>query len=448
MKILITSDWNTEAINGVVTSINNLMYGLRARGHEVKLLALSSDHQTRITEDGWEVASLPADFVYPDARLRVGLMNKIYDKVIEWGPDIVHSQCEFSTFLMAHHIAHECDIPVVHTYHTVYEDYTHYIGFKPIKTIRNMSHIPSIGMHKKVATKAVAEFSKTISRFCQAMIAPTEKVKDLLLGYNSKCPVFVVPSGITLENFRQELSEEERKQLRDKFNIKDDEIVALFLGRVAKEKNINEVMKYISSRNENVKLLVVGDGPELDNLKKLADKMEISDRVTFAGMADPSEVWKYYQLGDFFTSASTSETQGLTYIEALSSGLPLLCRKDPCLDDVVLEGENGCLFTDENEFYSGMDRVLEIIGEEGYDRTAIGRSAEKFSRESFATSLESIYLDTVRKYTEEKEKINRAENLKLLIAKVNEYLPVDIFGRFITTEENAADVESEEEDKR
>ena len=133
MKILITSDWNTDAINGVVTSINNLMYGLRARGHEVKLLALSSDHQTRITDDGWEVASLPADFVYPEARVRVGLMNKIYDKVIEWRPDIVHSQCEFSTFLMAHHIAHECDIPIVHTYHTVYEDYTHYIGFKKLK---------------------------------------------------------------------------------------------------------------------------------------------------------------------------------------------------------------------------------------------------------------------------------------------------------------------------
>ena len=119
MKILITSDWNTDAINGVVTSINNLMYGLRARGHEVKLLELSSNHQTRITDDGWEVASLPADFVYPEARVRVGLMNKIYDKVIEWGPDIVHSQCEFSTFLMAHHIAHECDIPIVHTYHGI-----------------------------------------------------------------------------------------------------------------------------------------------------------------------------------------------------------------------------------------------------------------------------------------------------------------------------------------
>ncbi|MDO4188646.1 MAG: glycosyltransferase [Lachnospiraceae bacterium] len=439
MKILITSDWNTDAINGVVTSINNLMYGLRARGHEVKLLALSSSHQTRITEDGWEVASLPADFVYPEARLRVGLMTKIYDKVIEWGPDIVHSQCEFSTFLMAHHIAHECDIPIVHTYHTVYEDYTHYIGFKHIK---NLKYIPGRKLNKKVATKAVAEFSKTISRFCQGMIAPTEKVKDLLLGYDSKCPVFVVPSGITLENFRQTLSDDEKANLRNKYEISDDEIVALFLGRVAKEKNINEVMKYISSRDENVKLLVVGDGPELENLKKLATKMDINDRVKFVGMADPKDVWKYYQLGDFFTSASTSETQGLTYIEALSSGLPLLCRKDPCLDDVVEEGENGCLFTNEDEFYSGMDRVLEILNSDGYDRKLIGQSAEKFSRESFARTLETIYLDTLNRYKEEKEKINRAENLKLLIHKVNEYLQLDLLGRLGGSEdENNSDNE-------
>ena len=253
MKILITSDWNTDAINGVVTSINNLMYGLRARGHEVKLLALSSDHQTRITDDGWEVASLPADFVYPEARVRVGLMNKIYDKVIEWRPDIVHSQCEFSTFLMAHHIAHECDIPIVHTYHTVYEDYTHYIGFKKLKFNKNGERV----LHKKVATKAVAEFSKTISRFCEAIIAPTDKVKELLLSYNSKCPVFVVPSGIALEKFRQKLSIEERSALRKEYGINDDEKLALFLGRVAKEKNINEIIKYISDDTDGTKLLVV-----------------------------------------------------------------------------------------------------------------------------------------------------------------------------------------------
>lgn len=436
MKILITSDWNTYAVNGVVTSIKNLMYGLRARGHEVKLLALSSTHETKITEDGWEVASLPANVVYPDARVRVGLMNRVYDKVIEWGPDIVHSQCEFSTFIMAHHIAHECDIPVVHTYHTVYEDYTHYFGLK---------HLPGPGkyVHKKVATKAVAEFSKTISRFCQAMIAPTEKVKELLMGYDSKCPIFVVPSGISLENFRQILPEDEKKALKSKYGINDTDIVALFLGRAAKEKNIDEVVTYISKCPDQIKFLIVGDGPALDDVKKVASKLNADDKVIFAGMADPKDVWKYYQLGDFFTSASTSETQGLTYIEALSSGLPLLCRKDPCLNDVVMEGENGYLFTDEDEFNDGLSKVLEMIRTSGYDRQEIGKTADKFSRECFVASLEGIYIDTINRFGQSKDRIDMAENFKQLIIKVNEYLPGDILAHLSFNRDD--DIEDTEE---
>ena len=418
MKILITSDWNTEAINGVVTSVKNLIYGLRARGHEVKILALSSSHQTKVTEDGWEVASLPANVVYPDARVRVGLMNRVYDKVIEWGPDIVHSQCEFSTFIMAHHIAHECDVPIVHTYHTVYEDYTHYFV--------TGKHLPAGEQRIHLAKKAVAEFSKTISRFCDSMIAPTEKVKDLLEGYNSKCPVFVVPSGITLENFRQKLSLEKKQELKDKYGIKDGEIVAIFLGRVAKEKNIDEIIKYIADRDENVRLLVVGDGPYFDTLINLDDTKAAGDKVIFAGMAEPNDVWMYYQLGDFFTSASTSETQGLTYIEALSSGLPLICRQDPCLDDVVEEGVNGCLFTNEKEFNQGMDKILEIINAADYDRNKIASSADKFSRECFAASLEKIYLDSIQRFEDKKDKSVLAESFKQIIAKLHENFPGDM----------------------
>lgn len=444
MRILITSDWNTCAINGVSTSIKNLMYGLRARGHEVKLLCLSSDHKTQVTEDGWEVASLPADVVYPGARVRAGLMNNTYDKVIEWGPDIVHSQCEMSTFVMARHIAHECGIPIVHTYHTVYEDYTHYV----VKG----NHLPAVEQRRKAAKKVVAEFSKLISMFCCGMVAPTEKVKLLLEGYDCKCPLYVVPSGISLDDFRQNLPEDERKELRKKFGIKDDEIIALYLGRAAKEKNIDEIIKYISSAHDKVKLLVVGGGPALDGLKGFAKANGYDEKVIFAGMVDPSDVWKYYQLGDFFTSASTSETQGLTYIEALSSGLPLLCRKDPCLDDVVIENENGCLFENEEEYMKGLKKVLSMVKDDEYDRHRIAKTADKFSKECFAASLESIYLDTFDYY----RKKNRAASDKMREVgiriteltrehwnRVRNHEIFDIFSAYINDENS--DSESDEE---
>lgn len=409
MKILITSDWNTYAINGVAASIKNLMYGLRARGHEVKLLTLSSDRETRITEDGWEVASLPANVVYPGARVRVGLMNKIYDKVIEWAPDIIHSQCEMSTFVMAHHVAHECDVPIVHTYHTVYEDYTHYV-------VKNV--FLSGRRRNQMAKQAVAEFTKIISMLCDGMIAPTQKVKTILEGYECKCPLYVVPSGITLDTFRQHLSDDERIRLRKQYEIADDELIALYLGRIAEEKNIDEIIKYISSSDEKIKLVIVGGGPKLDNLIKKAEKLKAMERVVFVGMIDPVDVWKYYQLADFFTSASTSETQGLTYIEALSSGLPLLCRKDPCLDDVVIENTNGCLFENEEEFMAGLKKIISIVKDVDYSRKEIAKTADKFSKEYFASSAEAIYLDTLDSYSKKGE--SARENVKALMLKINE----------------------------
>lgn len=391
MKILITSDWNTYAINGVVTSIKNLVYELKARGHEVKTLTLSSTHETKVSDDGWEVASFPAGKVYPGARVRVGLMNKIYDKIIEWGPDIIHSQCEMSTFVMAHHLSKECMVPIVHTYHTVYEDYTHYV----VKDI-----IPGMNHVDNIAKAAVSEFSKIVSSQCVAMIAPTEKVKDLLSGYDCKCPLYVVPTGIDLKNYRKTLDENERKHLRQKYGIKDDELIALFLGRVAEEKNLDEVMKMISvyKGDKKIKLLIAGDGPYFDKAVKNSKKLNVDDKVIFAGMIEPENVWKYYQLGDFFVSASTSETQGLTYIEALSTGLPLLCKKDDCLLDVIVQKENGYMFENESEFMEGLDFTIDLISKDDYDRDSLGKTADKFSREIFGRTIEDIYFDALNNY--------------------------------------------------
>lgn len=411
MKVLITSDWNTYAINGVATSIKNLMFGLRARGHEVKLLTLSSNYESRVTQDGWEVASLPASIVYPGARVRVGLMTKTYDKIIEWGPDIIHSQCELSTFVMAHHIAHECAVPIVHTYHTVYEDYTHYVtqGIKlPIKP------------KEQTAKHVVAEFSRAISSLCHGMIAPTEKVKSLLMRYECSCPLYVVPSGISTNKFRQKLAESDRIKLCERFDIKEGEIVAIYLGRIAEEKNIDELIDYIAKSAQNIKLLIVGGGPKLDEIKSYVEDKGLADRVKFSGMVEPQEVWKYYALADFFTSASTSETQGLTYIEALSSGLLLLCRKDDCLDGVIIPGENGYMFENESEYSAGLHKIIQKLRVSGYDRNETAKTADKFSIENFAFSVEEIYYNTLDEYASHRERSSK-ENIKALVNKVYDY---------------------------
>ena len=101
MKVLITTDWYKPAINGVVTSVCNLREELQQRGHEVKILTLSRTARSYEEEGVIYMGSVNAGYIYPGARLRVSPGRELYRGIIEWNPDIVHSQCEFSTFFMA-----------------------------------------------------------------------------------------------------------------------------------------------------------------------------------------------------------------------------------------------------------------------------------------------------------------------------------------------------------
>lgn len=225
MKVLITTDWYKPAINGVVTSVCNLREELQQRGHEVKILTLSRTAHSYEEEGVIYMGSVNAGYIYPGARLRVSPGRELYCRIIEWQPDIVHSQCEFSTFFMAKRIAEECKIPLVHTYHTVYEDYTHY--FSP---------------YKKWGRDMVQFLTRRISEKVDSMIAPSTKIETLLKGYKIQCPVSVIPSGIDLEKYAAQSRTGVREQIRRKYGIAKETTVLLYVGRLAKEKNLEELL--------------------------------------------------------------------------------------------------------------------------------------------------------------------------------------------------------------
>lgn len=181
---------------------------------------------------------------------------------------------------------------------------------------------------------------------------------------------------------------------RRALGISDDDQVLLNLGRLGGEKNLGELLEYFAEarqENENLKFLIVGDGPAKEDLEKQAKKLGIAEYVIFTGMVDPSEVQNYYQLGDVFVSASTSETQGLTYIEAAANGLPLLCRQDDCLADVLQEGENGYEYTSAEEFLNAIDAVMH----DPEWRSAASKRSEEiaagFDKKAFGEAIENIY---------------------------------------------------------
>lgn len=377
MKILITTDLYTTSTNGVVTSVRNLYEELKEKGHDVRILTLSEGKESYKENHVYYIKSASLGFIYPDVRMPLSYRSGLIQELIDWKPDVVHSQCEFFSFQFAKRIAKLTGAPIVHTYHTLYEQYVTYV-------------VPS----KFIGKQVVRQFSRYRLKKVAKVIAPTSKVEDALRGYGVTADIAVVPSGISLEQHQHRLSEEERVKKRRELGIPQNNNVLLNLGRLGTEKNLGELLVFFAEAlkfDPYLTFMIVGDGPDKENLENQARELGISKNVIFTGMVNPEDVQNYYQLADVFVNASTSETQGLTYIEAAANGLPLLCRKDPCLDDVLQDGVNGYEYTCREEFEEYLN---DILMNAEWRKTASEQSekiAESFGKEHFVESVETIY---------------------------------------------------------
>ena len=383
MKVLITTDLYTTETNGVVTSIKNLKEALTERGHEVRVLTVSENRESYTKgDDEYYIKSLSLEWVYPNVRMPYSYHNDIIKEIIEWKPDIIHSQCEIFSMRFAKIIARKTKAPIVHTYHTMYEDYVGYV-------------IP----FERLGKWAVKFLSNKLLNKVSIVVAPTRKVENMLKEYGLKKELHVVPTGISLDKHRETMEDEERLARRRALGIADDEFVLISLGRLGNEKNTEELINFfanVQKKHPNTRLLIVGDGPNRANLEKMTLELGLKEKIIFTGMVEPAEVQKYYKLGDLYVSASTSETQGLTYAEAAANKLPLLCREDPVLKDVIVNGQNGYEYTNEDDF----ERSLEFIINNPEWRTKAGVEsniiADSFDKHTFAESIEELYKSLVQ----------------------------------------------------
>ena len=359
-KILITTDWYEPTINGVVTSVVTLKEQLKKLGCEVCIATPSPDGRGRRTGDVFYLPSVSASRIYPGARASL-LSGAYVSQLISWGPDLIHSQCEFSSFLTAKRIAGALGIPIVHTYHTVYEDYTHYF---------------SAG--RPWGKRAAALFSRFVLERTDRVIVPTKKVERLLLEYGVDRPIEVIPTGIRTERFALPGGgQEERRRIRESLGIKKGRTVLLALGRLAKEKNLEELILFFDAMDEpETELVIAGDGPEREALTALAGRQKSRERIHFAGRIPFEETPALYHAADLFVCASQSETLGITYLEALSCGLPVVCRKDACVEGIVRDGQNGYTYESQEEFAA----FCRLLAADGERRRRFGASALETGR--------------------------------------------------------------------
>ncbi|BCJ93000.1 glycosyl transferase family 1 [Anaerocolumna cellulosilytica] len=385
MNIGLFTETYYPEINGVATSVYMLKRELEEIGHTVYVFTTTTPGAPEYEHNVFRVPSLPCILI-TERRIGLFYQQKLASLIKKLNLDIIHTHTEFSLGIFGRIMAKELKIPMIHTYHTIYEDYTHYVThFKPLD---------------KRAKAFVRVFTKICCNTVEQVIVPTDKVKELLLQYSVSKDISVIPTGVDLKKFNPELyTPEEVLQARYECGIGKEDKVLLYIGRISKEKNIAEIIEampdYMHTRPE-IRFLIIGGGPEMERLKNRTVEMGLADRILFAGPKPWDKIGLYYQIGDVFVSASRSETQGLTYIEAMAAGLPVVARQDKCLDDILINGHNGYDFTNKEELIKGLDKILLSTDDIPYSENAIAKM-RKFSTEEFARNVQKVYEEVMRR---------------------------------------------------
>lgn len=383
MRIAIFSDTYTPDINGVATSTKILKDELINHGHEVLVvtseLPSESDYEDDPNDNILRVPGLEIQALYGYRACNI-YSFKGMKEIKSMNIEVIHVQTEFGIGIFGRIVGEALNIPVVYTYHTMWADYSHYVN--PI----NSTAIDGL------IKKAITRISKFYGDKSAELIVPSIKTKEALEKYGLHKNMHIIPTGLELDKFDPKNKDDKLiNQIKEKYGIKDQFIVT-FLGRIAKEKSIDvliDAMKEIVKENDNILCLIVGGGPYLDELKELVKDDQIEKYIIFTGPKLSQEVPSYYHLSNVFVSASVTETQGLTYIEAMASGIPAVARYDQNLENVIIDGVNGYFFKETNELVSILLNMMNS------DCSKMAREAYlhamKFSSEVFYEKVIDVY---------------------------------------------------------
>ena len=349
MRIGLFTDTYPPHINGVATSVSMLESALRKKGHTVYIITVNPDNLS-YNFDNDKIIRIPGipTGIY-DYRLSGIYPIKAANKIRQLNLDIIHSHTEFGIGLFARIMAKQLDIPLVHTYHTMYEDYVHYI---------------TKGFFDKSSKKLVEHLTKFYcDKTTTELIVPTKKTYDLFKEkYKYDRNVHIIPTGIEIERFYKEnVNIDKVSVLKNKLNITDNDFVILFVGRIATEKSIDFLIKNqvnLVKKNKNCKLIIVGSGPDLEELENLSKKLKMDNNIIFTGKVPWNEVSLYYNLANVFTTASHTETQGLTVIEAMAANLPVVALNDEAFNTTIINDLNGYLFNDKKDYCKYMEKLM------------------------------------------------------------------------------------------
>lgn len=314
MRILMISDVYFPRINGVSTSIETFRAGLDKENVSVTLIAPDYEGATKAprTHDDGRIVRLPARAIPfdPEDRLMHGAHLRRLEQTLQGQDfDLIHIQTPFAAHYTGLRLAKQLRIPCIATYHTHFEEYFHH--YLPV-------------MPRPLARGITRRLARSQCNTLDAVIVPSSAMQTALRNYGVTKPLHILPTGIPLAQFGAAPDND----FRQRHHLPTDRPLALFVGRVAHEKNLHfllEAMQHALSLNPALALVIAGEGPALGSLKKAAARLGIAKDVFFLGYLDrQEELPRCYAAADLFAFPSVTETQGLVLLEAMAAGLPVL----------------------------------------------------------------------------------------------------------------------------
>ncbi len=376
MKILITTEFYLPFICGITTAVLNQRQVLKSSGHEVRILTVSKDNHSYY-ENGVYYIRQNIPQLYKDSYATLAFSDGLLDEVYEWRPDIVHAQNEFITFIFAKKIARKCRIPLILTCHTDYPAYgIHFMKSQRIWIFLTKTFVPKI-------------IRKTNAILCSSV-----KIHDLLQSYDVIPPILNIRLGLDLSGFHRKLSAEERVRMTKQIGFCRENLVFISVCRLSREKSVAtciSIFKKIHERFPDTVFLIVGEGTDRQYLESYAKQLGVEDSVYFTGLIPSDVIWKYYSLADIFLNASESETQGLTFLESIASGVPVVCKDNPVNKNFLIPDVNGKSYKTEDECVELCVQLLKDKSKLQQMKLLSPDSVKAFSLEYFSENLNSLY---------------------------------------------------------
>ena len=385
MRALFISDVYFPRVNGVSTSIRTFRADLGNCGVETHLVAPS--YFTEPAEQDWNVVRVPSAGVPrdpEDRRMRWADLTRALEAFKRDRIDLVHIHTPFIAHYAATRFARAAGVPCVATYHTFFEEYLHH--YVPV-------------MPRRLGRTLARAFTRSQCRDVQALVAPSEPMRDALLQYGVETPIHVVPTGLPADRFRQG----DGLRFRKLAGLQAERPLLIYVGRVAHEKNIGFLVRTfdeVRKRMPSAMFVIAGEGPAQSALRAQVQELKLQDDVKFVGYLDrDSSLLDCYAAADVFVFASRTETQGLVLLEAMAQGSPLVSLAELGAKSILTPG-CGALIVRENvdEFASAVIRVLSDTDLKRSLSDEARAHAQKWSSLSMAKQLAELYSTVVESF--------------------------------------------------